>query len=330
MRRLFETAQPVLYYLLDGNRCLPGYLMPIAGLRREQHQHIPHYGANLLDTAEYLHPRDPILQTISGLKAEMRPHYGLVLSLTLNGRPQTITGDALTDFSKTAREMPYLAAEYPSLAGPVRDAINPLVDLLRASRPVGRKERLLIPLRYREQDKFRMLRAGPLVFVMQEPEIIVGCFGTSVRTAQRVLKEDLERLRSGQGGRRPKGFELSASRKAPFLGRIVLGKGAFLVDPRAVLQFFHFTRRAHLSAKVLALRYTALEVLETFALFFAAAKPEQQTRAHAAQKRTRSNDKQTVRYRRNGAWIFGVDGQNIIRQCLMRARTGALPGKARR
>jgi hypothetical protein len=310
-RRLFDTEEPILYYLLDGKKCMTGYLMPGA-VQNYQRLKIPYYGANLLDTSNYLHPRDQRITSLPHLKAELKAHEGLVFYVQLGERELSFSSEVLSSFAESARRSRMLIEEYPQLTGALREAIIPFVQVLERARPVSHKERLLVPQRYLNQSEFNFLRIGPLVVVLKGNRAVAGCYGLAGKSLSSLVRTELELLEQKPEGRRIGGLELAAGRKRRFLAKFDMQQSSFFIDYKAFYEFLKYLPKAHLSRKILPQRYTIKDCLEVFALFFSSAKPLESRKKTPPQK---GKKKPAFSYRKTGSWTFVIDQENVILSC---------------
>jgi hypothetical protein len=310
-RRLFDTEEPVLYYLLDGKKCMTGYLMPGA-VPNYQKLKIPFYGANLLDTANYLHPRDSRITSLPRLRVELRAHEGLVFDVQIGERELSFSSEVLSSFAQSARLSRMLIDEYPQLAGALREAIVPFVQVLEKARPVSHKERLLVPQRYLNQNEFSFLRIGPLIVVLKGNQAVAGCYSLAGKGLSMLVRAEIELLAQKPEGRRIGGLELASGRKSKFIAKLSMQKSSFLVDYRAFYEFLKFLPKAHLSRKILPQRYAIKDCLEVFALFFSSAKPLESRTKNPPHK---GKKKPAISYRRTGSWTFVIDQENVIVSC---------------
>jgi hypothetical protein len=166
-RRLFEREQPEPYYIFEGKKPIPGYLITLRS--KPKSSTLLQYRDKPLSALTQLHLRDPILYNTPGLISEL-DRDGLKMKVTLKGLAIYLDPNTPTVFYQIAKRSRALKKRFPNCADSVRSALPALVQLLQLSHPISRKRFHLLPTKARKGDEFLVCRAGPLMFMLNRTD----------------------------------------------------------------------------------------------------------------------------------------------------------------
>ena len=310
-RRLFGEGSIPLYYVLDGKRCLAGFI--IRGEKPDpRRSRIPVYQANLLPTLDDIHPRDPYLQSVPAFSMRMTPHEGFVMEVLREGKKLDVSEDALRDFAAAVRSSPQLSAKYPDARRALRFALRPLVELLAEAREVPENQRMLLPSRLRGKSGLKFLRSRALTFVVASEKKLAGCFLTKGKSLSPFIKREITEMVKAGKEASPRGFS-PESQKKHCVGRTWSQSIAFHLNSRALIQFLKQLERSPRTRKKLPSHYTTYDVLERFVSLFRNSKPIDERELLGKLRRREA----FAKYRRTGSWIFVILDKNVISSCVI-------------
>jgi hypothetical protein len=311
-KHFFGNDEPPLYYVLDGNKCLPGFLAAEEITNPRQFR-IPDYHANLLDTLNSLHPRDPFLASLDKVKGRMSPREGFVLELTTSARKYEVSEEALRDFAAVLRGSPRLLSRFPEATKALRYCIAPLRQILEQSHELPAGQQLLIPEKLRQKTDLIFLRGHGISFALKEQRKLAACFSTKGRNLSRFLRREIQELSQLQGAQPPvRGMQLDSPKKH-CIAKTWSENISFHIQLRAFILFLQQIEKNQKTRKKLPRLYGVKDVLERFATVFRNSKPlDLQSVARVLGRRRDA----AARYRRTGNWLFVVHDKNVVQACL--------------
>ena len=313
-RRLFGQDDPELFYVLDGKKCLAGYLIPVDGEHLSKLQ-LPLYQGNLMDTHNYIHPRDPQLLSIPGIKSILHPHEGLMLELSLPGGTIKVSESALRAFTAAAADISPLRQQYPALRGALRGQLAPLLELLKQAKPVRAKDRLLVPEEVKRTEP-ELLKIEALVFVVNREKLLIGAYGLNRSNVLALVKRELRvfsRHRQPQKREKQKRGKRKQMRPSAIL---TASKQNYFLPLGSFLRFLELARRSPTLRKPLGFRYTALDCLQLCRSIF---EKSRKLEDHEAARLTKTlGDRKDVSFRKAGTWYFVLGHDHSILDCFQR------------
>ncbi|MCB0325556.1 MAG: hypothetical protein KDD69_18370 [Bdellovibrionales bacterium] len=317
-RRLFNTETPQLFYLLDGNRCLPGYLMPSGDepLSRDRLRAL-WSEAPLLDTREYLHPRDPILERLNGVYPSAKGGEGFGVDIEIESGRIRVNEPVLRSFAKALRGSA-LAKEFPDAVQALRASIGPLQRALAQAKRIPPKQRLLVPQAY-VKGSFVFSRFGTLVLVADATgQSLLGCYEPGSGGLRQFVDDEVEQL----GKRRVEIVELTPSDRR-FLGTLRLKGKQYRLHRKAFLEVVREAGRSPSLRRKLPNRYTVRDCLLELANLLKGAdwvylKDVGETTAKAGKNR-KPSQKRRLQF---GPWLFETGENFSIVGCRERKKSG--------
>ena len=318
-RKLFGEGERTLFYVLDGKKCLPGYLM-LGGVSDPQKANIPRYSANLMDTAEYLHPRDPFLLTLAGVSSRLNPKEGFILEFNSNRRSVSIAEAGLLEFARALRLSPELLEQFPEAAKSLRYCIEPLRNILAQVHEAPAGQRFIVPERYLRRSDICYLRYKTMVFVVENNRVC-DCYETRGKGLRAFIRKELAAL-SAANSLNIRGFEAKSGRPQ-YLGKLWQRGISFHVHNRAFSGFLRKLSASKNLKKKLPPRITVRQLLERFIPVFQSATAVEEREIHSA---LGPNRKPLSKYRRSGNWLFVIVDKNVIEDCIL---LGAKPAVRR-
>lgn len=305
-KRLFGEDKLTLFYALDGNRCLAGYLLP-----REQADpklsKIPVYQATLQSTLDYLHPRDPFLLTLENPKSRMSTHEGFLLDYTVREKRYEVPETTLREFAQVLRSDPHIRRALPELSHTLRAALVPLGEYLKNARPSSSNEPQLIPRRFVGKSNLTYLRSRGVTLVVENGRRVVGCFTVKGKALARFFRQELENPRAPE----MRGFSPGSPKKHA-IGKTWSQGISFHLELRTLLYFLRQLPRASRNSKRLPPFYSAQDVVERFVGIFRNSKPVDERSLLGKLRRRES----FAKYRRVGNWVFVIQEKTTITSCV--------------
>ncbi|MFN8390304.1 MAG: hypothetical protein U0136_08450 [Bdellovibrionota bacterium] len=320
-KRFFGTEEPKLYYVLDGNRCLAGFLLrdEITDPKRIK---LPVYQANLQDTLESLHHRDPFLSSLEKVKTRMTTHEGFVIELLCGARRFEVNEEGVREFAHVLRSSPRLLARFPDAKKALRYVLDPMRQVLEQAHALSPTHSLLVPERLKSKPELTMLRAHGMTFAVQQQKKICGCFRTAGKSLARFLRKEIQTLQALKTPEPPvRGLQLDSPKKHCIAKTWSEGI-SFHLQLRALILFLQQTERSPKLRKKLPPLFSVRDLLGRFVSLFRSSKPVDERAVLAIIGRRREA---LARYRRVGNWLFVIVDKNVIQSCL--AVKGAAAGE---
>lgn len=311
-KKFLGNEQPKLWYLLDGKRVLLGVLLK-GEIPEARNSRIPYYQANLLDPLDNLHPADPILQAIPGLKARISAREGLLLSFARLERAEAesveLREPELRACIKELRAVPKIAQRYPTIKASLREALPVLQEIFRQARNLSANEQLLIPSSLEQKSNLRILQSHGVYFALEGSKLL-ATFSHRGSALKRFLKAELRELE--KSGFVLKGFTPLANRQDAVAKTWSEGL-SFYVQGRALLLFATQIQRLPKLRKKMPRLFTSRELFQKFTELFRASRPINELQILGALKHRR---RPNTRYRRSGNWLFFISERSSISACL--------------
>ena len=325
-KRFFGTEEPTLYYVLDGNKCLPGFLVKeeVSDPKRSR---IPYYQANLLETSESVHPRDPYLGTLDQVKPRITAHEGFVIELyTAKGRID-VSEDALREFASVFRASPRILSKFPEANKALRYVIQPLRLLLDQAHELAPGHHLLIPERLKQKTELSFFRVHGLSLALFQRKKLAGSFSTKGKNLAGFVRREIRALAPLKNEpANIRGIQLDSPKKQCFAKTWSQGI-SFHIQLRVLILFLQQSERIATVRRKLPAQYSVRELIERFVSLFRHSKPLDEREVLRVLGRRRQA---LARYRRTGNWIFVIIDKNVIQSCFaVREKTNAASNKER-
>jgi hypothetical protein len=330
MRRLFNSEQPELFYLLDGNRCIPGFLIAADGTLERNRFPLVWSQAPLMDATNYLHPRDRVLTETPGVALGHGTGKGFYLEIVAGAQRFRIEEKALQRFAACVRDSSALLKEFPEMRGALRYAISPLQRVLKNATLVPANQRILVPALLRTNKDITLFRYQSLVLVLNKQSALLDCFEPRGKSLREFIERELELA----GAKRVGTFELTP-RDRRFVGKIKIKSKYFQLHRKA---FFEVVRTVGVSPtlrKQLKGRYTVIDCLKELEDVLRCAdwvSYENPSTAVGPSKQSKSKQGKQNKPKRRlqfGSWTFVTGEKFSILACEER-RPGALPQREKR
>ncbi len=311
-KRIFGTAEYPLYYVLDGNRCLPGIVLTTESTDPRRSK-VPVYQAALLPAADFLHPRDPFLAGLDSPKSRMSNQEGFVLEFSCVKRMLEMTEPVLKEFAAVLRADPREKKQHPERLRSLRGALEPTAKIIAHARELPENQRLLIPEQLRGRSRLTFYRSHGLTIAVENDRKIVGCFSTKGRAMLRFLKKELDVLREkGKSGNGVRGFSPDTNRKQ-CAGRVFSQNISFHLETRVLLQFLKQMPRVSRIAKKVPTKFALRDLLDRFVALFRNSAPVDERSLLGKLRRREA----FAKYRRTGNWIFVIVDKNVIHSAVV-------------
>lgn len=317
--RLLGEDHPKLHYLVEGNLCLAGYLLPLRG-EVLVGSPIPRYQASLLDASNFLHPKDPKLQSLAGLKIRSSRHgQFLDLSVSVSDRKVAIPLMSFADVVKLLRTSPQLLRRYPELAGPLREAVGLVSRLLQQAEKIPDNKRQMVSCVVAEQRskgrRIEIYRTGTVYFIVDAGDggqdsigQLIQSYEISKRSVIASVRRELSELSGERAARLLKGARLINDRSPYFLA-FRLKRLPFKMHLNALSDLLAMVQRSRHLRKRLPQLYTAWDLLQLLLNLFRSSKPDGQ---RTLMRLPKSGKLVSVEYRVSGEWRFQITEGKVV------------------
>lgn len=124
LKKLFATEQPVVNYLIEGKSTSVGYVIST----NQRFPSLLNLNSITLDSKAYLHPRDPLFDSIPGLSTALAA-TGLDFKYT-SKHEYLFNLDTLKAFQKIIEKSKILISKYPNAPTSLRVALTDFIDFI--------------------------------------------------------------------------------------------------------------------------------------------------------------------------------------------------------
>jgi len=311
-KRLFGNEDRPLYYVLDGNRCLPGVVLSGENTDPRKSK-IPVYQAALLPAADFLHPRDPYLTSVQNPKHRLSNQDGFVLEFASGKRSFEMSEGGLKEFAAALRSDPRERRAHPEILRSLRATLEPAARIISNAREVPDSQRLLIPERLRSKARLKYFRSHGLIFAVEHEKKIIGWFSTKGRALGYFLRSELDIIREKtKNGAGIRGFAPDSPKKH-CAGKAFSQGIAFHLETRVLIQFLKQMPRVARVAKKIPIQFSLRDLLERFATLFHNSTPIDERLLLGKLRRREAYAK----YRRTGNWLFVIVDKNVIHSAVV-------------
>ena len=331
-KRLIGAEKLRLQYLIEGKKCLLGYILPhsvpgTAGAGLYQRT------GTLFDPVTYLDVRDPIFTEIPGIRLSTSSPGGITIQFTTRRGNFECGTDAIRRFAECCRSSPRLSKEFPETADSLRGCLDPLRRLLERARCLDGGSALLVPEEFVRGER-TFLRHGSLLIILRGGRI-QEFFDTKGRGELTFLREEIEKLRKRDGDRSSiRGFTPPAD-KTFHLGKIWVRGMSFLLHPNGLRQYIRLLPRSESRGRF-ARHYGVSQVLQQLVPAFVRSQALNDEAVRRLPMRYRQAG---AKYRRFADWVFIVTDKNVLSSCIVvekakrrsaHGRGGARTGESRK
>ncbi|RMG40011.1 MAG: hypothetical protein D6719_12190 [Candidatus Dadabacteria bacterium] len=306
-KRLFGSELPDFYYIVEGKQALPGVLAEGEIPKPEKLDITVHHGS-LLDTKDYLHPRDPLFENSKGISSELDPVKGLKITLEAGKRSYLVNTAILTEFRELAANNNRLKREFPRMVKSVRFVPEALRHLLRKSRHISERRKVLIPASFRKERNIEIRRVGAIYFLIDGSGNIVKCYEIRGKNQAVFVRSELNALLS-KGRNRKLGNFRFAGMKERYLGTLPIHELPLKVSRKILNQFIGMLEEHQITFEKLPERYTVRDAVEALLAIIEKGSwllERDVPRRILEQVREKSN------YLKSGEWIITVTRPDLI------------------
>lgn len=309
-KRLIGNEALPLQYLVEGKKCLLGYLMPNSLLAPGSAKNLPTTGS-LFDPQNYLDARDPIFQNTPGVVLRTTPKDGVLIEIKTKKQVFHLTTDTVKQFAEVCRNSPLLGKEFPETKESLRGCLLPLKSILERLRPLGQNHALLVPSDLLQTDNL-FFQFKNLILVIRG-DLLLRFFERKGKGEVLLLRSEMSKISGKEGDPRTiRGFTPNHEKGFP-LGKIWIRGMSFLLHPNALMQFMRNFSRSK-GKKRLNPRYSLPQVLLQFVPAFFRSQPLRDEESRKLPMRYRTSG---AKYRRFADWVFVITDKNIISSCFL-------------
>ncbi len=308
-KRLLGSEALPLLYLVEGKKCLVGYLLPNSVPRPGGGKQIPNTGT-LFDPHTYLDVRDPIFAKLEGVFLKTTSLEGIVIQFETKRTMYQCGPDLIKRFAEFCRHSPPLLKEFPETKESLRDCLLPLRRLLEKSRPHAGKQPLLVPMEF-NRNNFQFLQYRSLIIVVQEKKL-VSFYDLKGRGETLFIRSQLSQLGGNQGElSKVRGYS-AATEKSFHLGKIWYHGMSFLLHPDAFRQYMRIHSSPR-SKKPLPPKYTVLQVMTQLVPAFIRSQVLDDATVRKLPVRMRPAG---AKFRRFSNLVFIITDKNVLSSCI--------------
>jgi hypothetical protein len=303
--RLFDGDTPERMYLTEGKTVLVGFLAP-AVVRAPQSYGLPYYLGSLLSTKDYIHPADPTLSGLAGVKVQ-QGRQGVEAVVSRKGQSIIVAQQVAQELLEQAKVSKYLQRRYPGIDTTLSVALKAATGLVRRSRAVPRDFPMLVPHRMRS-GKGRSVRFAGKLLLLEEQGIIQQIIELHGRNLSNFLRRELDAAPREKLG----SFRLM-SKHRDLLGYYESAGRRTSVHARAFSEFIPFVLRARDPRERFSGWFTAAEAFERFSSFFQLSQPIERKKLSGV---IESLSLEGASYRMYGGWIFVLSREGTVMRCV--------------
>jgi len=233
LRRLLQTDDYSLSYLLEGKQCHVGYHFSSQSSGSSGLSTLTKVDSTPLDARDFLHVRDPIFKEIENTQVELNSQ-GFALKVKRREQNITVSREMVLQFAALAKNSRRVIQRHPELNIAVRFAVPLMADYLLKAKKLSVKDPLLLPAQYCSQ-KLLHLKAFGFLFVIQTDGKLLDCFEHSGKNLHNLLTNEFDKLRSNLGKGKYSSLETARSRR--FLFFIRSNPERFSIEPTVFKQW---------------------------------------------------------------------------------------------
>ncbi|MCB0310104.1 MAG: hypothetical protein KDD42_02640 [Bdellovibrionales bacterium] len=194
-KKLFGGNAPELFYLVEGKHCIIGSLIACE-VKHPASIKLPLYRGSLIETSNYLHPRDPIFEDLEGVRAKLDEQHGVQFELDVGNDVYSFKSPFLSEFVSLALNNRRIQTDFPLLARGLRYAPMAVVELLRKSRRETPKHKCLMPAHWRTTKDLELRRLGGIYFLINPDRELLGCYELRGKNQAVFVRAELDALRA--------------------------------------------------------------------------------------------------------------------------------------
>ena len=307
-RRLHGGKEPHVVYVLDGNKVLCGTLLN-GGVSEPSRSPIPKYPVPATSALNSFHPRDRMLQQVSGLRSRMTTHEGLVIEAQTKSGKLEFNENFLVQCVNVLRNSKRLTSENPKVRGPIRNSLSVVADILDKAQPVDATG--LVPTKYQQDQSVRFLRAKGITFITSPESKLLYCYESKGRGLSTFVRSETAKFGVEAGVRPVPGFD-GKSARSQYIGKLWKKGHSYHLHIKAYYSLLRELERNSDSRFRLPKRYSVNDVIFKLSSLFSLALYESELTLLPVLGRYRQTG---AKYFRNGDWIFVITDKNVVTSC---------------
>jgi len=261
--RVFGLEEPSLVYLPEGSVCFAGFLSPHK-IEPGTNSKVPVSASVLIDSLNYVHPKDPWIGSISGIRIKSSPQSGTVFefSKSINGEHVNyITKESeLRSFVEFIRSSSRFSSEFPLMKRSMRDAVEAFHKIIFASKSIGEKKFLMIPEELKAVSELSFRNVSNLILVINAQRKILKVYETRGKNFFQFLEDEIKYLTEKKSLKNVEVIELARSHKY-VLGRVKIKKEFISIEKRAFFTLVDGVQRSSWFRSKLPFRYSIQDIL---------------------------------------------------------------------
>ncbi len=297
-KRLLGEDEPTLYYLIERKSCIAGYLIACPGLNHDK-LNVPFFLGSLSSAADSIHPRDPKLQTLSGVEAVV-DDQGFRLQLPASGGRLTVLPERIASFAPAIRSFLKHGLHQVEQPRTGRDLVLALAKLVQRMRPVTKDQSFLAPLVI--EGRATLLRWKAVVAVVSADATLQSLYELRGRGFTIFLENELALLAQKIRGERIPNFTAHrGGRPGSDIGEYAIGPDQYSLSSQALTQFALGIPREIDGSVVFHSPYT---IRELFLKFIELLKSSTFVDAARVPQLVRSASPREAGFRQNKEWYF--------------------------
>lgn len=319
-RRMFGSELEDVAYVLDGKRCLTGRRATGIEVDAKQSK-IKVAQAGLLSAKDYIHPRDPLLESINFARAEMDKHKGLIFVIGSADKRLEVSVLVVQAVVERMRSTSALRKRFPEVKGLLRDSVEPVLQVIKRAKNLRNSEKILVPLDVASLSQVSFLQSGYFYFAVSEGSV-VSCFNLHPKSMSGFLHEQLSQLKASSTF--PGGFE-HAPRNRAHLGKLKVQGRSLTLSVDFFSSFLTEMRKSKKLSEKLPKQFSVLQVLNRMVPILKSSKVISelevlQTLGHRPHRE--------ATYRISGPWIFVIEDKSVFNRAILQlSKEGEHPEK---
>lgn len=263
VQRVFGSDDPSLVYLPEGSACFAGFISPLSS-SVDATSFLPLSSSVLIDSLNYVHPKDPWISSVQGIRIKTSPQTGSYFQFTKPIGEENVSYQVkdsdLRSYIEYLRASTKFVAGYPLIKRSMRDAVEAFYKIIFSAKLVGAKKFLLVPEEFKGITNLSYRISSNLVLIVNDKNQIIKVYETRGKNYFQFLEAELQYLTVKKNIGHIDVIELARSHKF-LLGRVKIKNKFVTIEKRGFFLLVDSIGRSHWFRGKLASRYTLKDIL---------------------------------------------------------------------
>ena len=208
LKKFFDSETPKASYLIDGKKCLVGYLANetdnIWNELKPSESKVSRYQGELLDPEWFLHPKDPIFSKLPDIDFEFDSSKGSSVCFKLGGQAKNkevkSKGAKSKEIKIDSASLNQLVKQLRAIKSPalkkhtLRDSLLPILAILNQAK-AGRNSSI-VPSEVIKKSPSLLLRSKSINIVLDQDNYIIGALNNSGKEFRQNLEKEILALQT--------------------------------------------------------------------------------------------------------------------------------------